>query len=149
MRRRPSQRRVLPPGRPADRSAIRSESGFTLIEVLVVLVIIAVLLAIAVPAYLGYKDRAKQNAAGAVVRMAEPSANAFFVDNGTFTGMNKALLKLNYDRGLSNDIVSAKPETGGTTYCISAHVGSWWAHVNGPNGQTIKDPNSVTADPCP
>ena len=62
----------------------QEESGFTLIELLIVLVIIGILLAIAVPSYLGFKDRANRSAAQANVRSAVPAVEAFYADNGTY-----------------------------------------------------------------
>ena len=110
------------------------ESGFTLIELLIVVVIIGVLLAIAVPSYLGFKDRAERRAAASNVRAAIPAAEAYYSDKGTYTGMTSTYLRASYDKGLAPS-PGLRVTATATTYCISNVQGSHTQRANGPGGQ--------------
>ncbi len=114
------------------------ESGFTLIELLVVLVIIGILLAIAVPSYLGFKDRAEKKAAGANVRAAVPSAEAYYSDNGSYTGMTLAKLQ-SIDAGIKLSTVKVN---SASSYCLDNTQGTHTYHYTGPGG-------AVTSGACP
>jgi type IV pilus assembly protein PilA len=81
------------------RQRLARDEGLTLIELLVVPIIIGVLLAIAIPSYLGFQKKAQQTAAASDVREAISDAEAYYSDNNTYATVSIANLQT-YDSGL-------------------------------------------------
>ena len=61
------------------------EEGFTLIELMVVVLIIAILLAIAIPTFLGARERAQDRAAQSNLRNALTAQKVFYTDNQAYS----------------------------------------------------------------
>ena len=118
-----------------------SEQGFTLIELLVVIIIIGILLAIAVPSYLGFRDRAANNAMKANLRAALPAAEAYYADNGAYTGMTKAAL-VAIDSGVSDSLTVASVTA--STYCLADTDGSHPWSVSGPGASSADFKGNLT-----
>ncbi len=117
--------------------AKKEEKGFTLIELLVVIIIIGILLAIAIPSYLKFRDRANESAAKANVRAAIPGVEAFFSDNNTYANMTPDVLRASYDAGIKNvEFKNLQP----SSYCIenvAATTGGKQYKMEGPGGDIV------------
>jgi type IV pilus assembly protein PilA len=103
----------------------KHEHGFTLIELMVVLIVIGVLIAIAIPAYIGFKHRAADRTAQANLRTGLAAAEAYYTDNVTYSGMTEADMRA-IDSGISPTL--AVVSAGDSSYCLSETVnGRTWS----------------------
>jgi prepilin-type N-terminal cleavage/methylation domain-containing protein len=141
---------------------LEGEEGFTLIELSIVLIVMGILLSIAVPSYLSFKDQASKTSAKANVSHAlravqsyandnfeksnaDPDPSVSTTDNG-YLNISLGALSTNYDSSIST--VAGVPfvidpfnwngnATSATDFCLTATVGRWTAAVNRSGNITV------------
>ena len=121
---------------------IHGSSGFTLIELMVAVAIVAILAAIAVPAFASYKDSAFDSRSASDLRNVMVAEEGFYVDNETYTNDIGDLQGVLISEDVQLTLVLPTPDSwegvawhpsGTSTYCYES-VGTGLAQYDGADG---------------
>ena len=113
----------------------KDESGFTLIELMIVIAIIGILAAIAIPQFSAYRTRSYNSAAEADLRNAATAQEAYYVDNQTYKATPTDLIGATYGFYTSTNVaVSGGAGTDRYTMTAVHSSGNRTYSLLGPGG---------------
>ena len=129
------------------RLAHDDERGFTLIELMVVVLIIAILIAIAIPTFLGARDRAQDRSAQSNARNALTAAKTVYTDNqsylapdlaGLLTALESSAPELDYVSTASTgkNVISVAATAQRVQLVVKSDTGSCFAMTDQATGTT-------------
>lgn len=96
------------------------KSGFTLVEIMIVVAIIGLLAAIAIPNFVKARDKAQKNACIANLKQLDSATEQWALENKKKTGDNTTASEI--DQYLKNSVRPTCPATGDYTYGTTVGV---------------------------
>jgi type IV pilus assembly protein PilA len=133
----------------------QSESGFTLVELLVVMLILGLLAAIAIPSFFNQRDKARDADAKADVRTAQTAIESYATDNnGSYAGATPAILQ-GIEQSLEDAVTDGEltvPTATATTYQVtmaSDNTPNTFSIARGAGGTVTFSCTVVASDGCP
>ena len=104
---------------------LRGDAGFGLVEVLVTALVVLILAAIALPAFLGQREKAQDTAAKTQIRTMQTAMETYYTDNQSYLGVDLPKLKaiepsLNQGSAATPPNPLAPADLGDKTYSVSS-----------------------------
>jgi prepilin-type N-terminal cleavage/methylation domain-containing protein len=130
------------------RARLESEDGFTLIELINVMLIMGILMSISFSAYTTLHTRAEQKSAISNLSVIRPQISLWRQDYGNYATISMPLLNTNYlNNSIDITFFDLKPENGGVDYCAQYTVptGDFVATMTTDGTITVGGPTNV----CP
>lgn len=133
----------------------KDEEGFTLIELMVVVLIIAILIAIAIPTFLGARERAQDRAAQSDLRNAVLAAEVHYVDEEDYNPVAADLTAIEPElefeamldvavgdftvgfTGGADSVVFVRESASGTWFCIAKDEAAGTTYGSGANKDAV------------
>jgi len=131
------------------RERAHGEGGFTLVELLVVMLIIGLLAAIAIPSFFNQRDKARDADAKSAARTAQTAIETYATDNGgSYAGADEASL-IAIESTLTDRVFNVTSDDSSYTVTARSETGNEFSITRNSDGTTLLECETAGEAGCP